>query len=253
MGQLLKWTNVAPEVRAILAAIIAAGTFVPVFLFAPADDLRVTAAALIAGCLTAVVCWQHFPAWDIMAAGLAFAVAGSYHAVDTQNWVFQACLVLPALVFWYLGARLGENRLVFPLGYDDNTGEMSWTRIQQEGRKGLVVSGLLFATTWWFLGFFVEAWTLLDFPFCCLATYLVCSRWHIKRPLWPALGLLIALPLAGLVMITAARVLQAAPPTLADPWLLGGLMISGSTIGLWVARWRLAWQLSAQRCSAPSE
>jgi len=95
------WSHLDPEWRALASLMGALVTFVPVFLWAPADDWRVVAVAGLVGALTACLCWQHFPGWDLFVAGCAFAVAGSQHPLIPADWTRQAWLLVPATAAWY--------------------------------------------------------------------------------------------------------------------------------------------------------
>lgn len=240
----MNWKHVPSDIRAVLAFALTLSLFVLIFRFAPADDLRGLAIAFVCGAITAIVTWEHFSGWDLFCAGSAMALAGSTHCSWPQDWFIQAALGLPAVVAWYLGARLTEDTIVYPYGYSDKSGHIDWERLCREKRKGLLTSGTALILGLLILTPLAEIAAFLAFPATTVATYYIAVRWHIRRPLWPCLGWLLAWPLAAGIATLAAKQMQALPPYLADPWLVNGLLTLGTIIGLWIARWKLHNQLS---------
>ena len=234
----MSWSRVDPSTRALAALAVALAAFVPVFLLAPADDGRVVVVAALAGALVAAVSWQHFPGWDLFAAGCAFTVAGRFHSVLPSGWFLQAMLLLPGVVCWYLGARLTELWLVFPLGYGDPFVWGRWRRLREELVRGGTVTAVLALAAWILLSGLLGAAEPLAFPLAAGLSLAAGLRWPVRRPLWPVLGLLAALPLAGPGNRLVATLLGVPPPTPVDPWLLGGMLILGGMVGLWLSRWR---------------
>lgn len=234
----MTWSRLPAEHRALAALAGGLVFFVPVFLVAPADDWRVVVVAALAGSLTACLCWQHFPGWDLFAAGCAFAVAGRLHALFPEDWTRQATLLLPAALSWYAGARLTETWLVFPLGYEDRSPFGGSRRLREDLGRGLFTMLAVGLAGGLALTFFLPAAEPLAFPMGLALSLAAEQRWPIRRPLWPVLGLLMALPAAGALAQVLARRLALPPPALADPWLLGGLLTSGALVGLWLSRWK---------------
>jgi hypothetical protein len=246
------WPRLAPEWRALASLLGALATFVPVFLWAPADDWRVVAVAVLVGALTACLCWQHFPGWDLFVAGCAFAVAGSVHPLLPSDWTRQATLLLPAAAAWYAGARLAETWLVFPLGYEDRSPFGGSDRLLRELGRGARVTLAVGLVGWLLLTLLLEAAGPLALPLSAGLTLWADRRWPVHRPLWAVLGLLVALPAAGASAAGLADLLQRRVPAAEDPWLVGGLSIVGSLFGLWFSRWRRA-ATRAQGPEAPPE
>jgi len=231
------WPHLAPEWRALASLVGALGTFVPVFLWAPADDWRVVAVAALVGALTSCLCWQHFPGWDLFVAGCAFAVAGSQHPLLASDWTRQAMLLLPATAAWYAGARLAETWLVFPLGYEERSSFGGPPRLLREMGRGArisLASGMAAAVLGVVL---LEAAVPLALPLAGALTMWTDRRWPARRPLWGILGMLVALPIAGTVSAGLADLLYLSSPAADDPWLIGGLTLIGSMFGLWLSRW----------------
>jgi hypothetical protein len=247
---MISWPRLADEHRALAALAAALLFFVPLFLLAPADDWRVVALAALAGGLTAVVCWQHFPGWDLFVAGCALSVAGAFHAAPPDEWTAQAILLLPAAASWYAGARLGESWVVFPLGHEERTALGGMARLLRELGRGCLVTASVGGVSWVTWSLFLEAAAPLAFPLALILTMLADGRWPVRRPLWAALGLLMALPAAGGVAGALARALSLPLPAAADPWLVGGLSILGSIWGLWLSRWRRG-ETHPDFCGAP--
>lgn len=235
---MIPWSRLADEHRALAALVAALAFFVPVFLLAPADDWRVVALAALTGALTAVVCWQHFPGWDLFVAGCAFAVAGAFHDLPPEAWSRQAILLLPAAASWYAGARLGEAWVVFPLGHEDRSSLGGLSRLVRELGRGCLVTLSVGGGALVIWSLFMEAAAPLCFPVALILTLGADARWPVRRPLWAALGLLVALPAAGVCATALAGLFALPPPAAADPWLVGGLSIAGSLWGLWLSRWR---------------
>jgi len=235
---MISWPRLADEHRALAALAAALLFFVPLFLLAPADDWRVVALAGLAGALTAVVCWQHFPGWDLFVAGCALSVAGAFHTVPPDEWTVQALLLLPAAASWYAGARLSEAWVVFPLGHEDRSSLGGMSRLLRELGRGCLVTVSVGGVAWVMWSFFLEAAAPLSFPLALVLTLLADAHWPVRRPLWAALGLLMALPIAGGTAGALARLWSLPFPAAADPWLVGGLSILGSLWGLWLSRWR---------------
>lgn len=235
----MQWSRLEPEARALVALGVAIPLFSVVFLLAPADSdvLRISFLSFLAGAVTAAVCWQHFPGWDLFVAGCAFLVVGRLHRLPVDSsWLGQAALLAPAAAFWYGGARLSELLLVFPLAFDHRVPLGSWSRLQEEGRLGTLVVGLHAGVTAVVLGLLLPAADLAAFPLSLALGLVVGSRLPVRRPLWPVLGNLAGLWLAGGLGAALDR-WAGASPVLPDPWLAGGLLTVGGLLGLWGSRW----------------
>lgn len=218
---------------------VAVPFFAVVFLVAPADDLgRIAFLSFLTGVLTAAVCWQHFPGWDLFVAGCAFVVAGRFHSMPLgSGWQGQAALLLPAVAAWYAGARLSELMLVFPLGYDHRPPLSNWSRLQDELARGSLVLALHAVGVAAVLGLLLPAAQIVAFPAGLGLSLAVGVRLPVRRMLWPVLGALVGLCLAGSVGTFLDRMAEVSPSTPPDPWLVGGLLTVGVMLGSWGSRW----------------
>lgn len=235
----MQWSRVEPEARAMAALGLAIPFFVVVFLLAPADNLlRILFLSFLAGGLAAAACWQHFPGWDLFVAGCAFLVGGWFHSLPVgATWGDQAVLLVPAAAAWYAGARMSELLLVFPLGYEYRAPLRNWGRLREELGPGSAVLGIHAAATALVLGALLPAAQLVAFPLGLAVSLAVGLRLPVRRTLWPVLGALLGLWLAGFLGDALDRLVGVTRVSLPDPWLVGGLLTVGVLLGLWGSRW----------------
>ncbi|MGM9998043.1 MAG: hypothetical protein ACI38Q_01380 [Candidatus Bruticola sp.] len=236
---MFKWSSAVIYLRLLAAYFVSFIVFGFIFALAPADDLRATAAALIAGTLGGFIVRQKAPGWELFTAGSAFAAVGIVHIVSPSQWLSQAWLPAPVMLCWYLGNKLGAE---LPTAYKEEPSSESaklftLARLRREERRGCLVVLWSSCTSFVLLAPLAPGADWLAFPAAFTLTFAVARKWHIRRQFWPSLGFLIALPLSGLVNIFMNSYFRLNPLQLPDPWLSSGLMIIGACFGLWLASW----------------
>lgn len=235
---MLTWRSMPLTIRSFLAYFTTIFIFGFVFSSAPADDWRAPVVAIITGAIGGVILQKQIPGWELLTVGSAFTAVGAMHVVVPSQWLGQSCLLLPTMLCWYLGDKLGDDLLATLK--DPNTEPtrlFSVARLRREERRGF------FVVLWTACGSFVIWAPLapgvhwLALPVAFALSFAVAMKWHIRRQFWPTLGFLIALPFSGWTNICLNNFFKLPPLQLPDPWLSGGLMTIGSSLGLWLAAW----------------
>ncbi|MEW6280105.1 MAG: hypothetical protein AB1758_15855 [Candidatus Eremiobacterota bacterium] len=211
---------------------------------------RAVVMGLVAGVLSSLLSGTVTPGWPLFAAGCAFIVGSSRQAVLLGTaWLNSAGWMLVALVTW-LGASQVVSILMRTAGPALDEEEDSLANLPGLG-------GVALGTALWLLALFPSA-PALAIPATFLLTVVVGRRFDFSRPHWPVAGALLGLLLAYLLAVQVAPAagllrhhaypvrhapvypfdLAYLPP--ANPWLLGGMLLVGSTLGYWYSRWRKA-------------
>lgn len=208
------------------------------FAWAPADDLRACAVAFVVGAFMGVILQHKSPGWNLFCMGSAFTAVGLFHATTSSMWIGQAMLLIPTMLSCYFGERLGEDMLDTP-GEAVHGGQpfFSLARLRREERRGLLVMAGASLGSFAILTPLASGAHYLAFPVGFTLTLAMGIKWRIRRQFWPMVGLIAGLVLSGGLNIYLAQRLNCFPPQLPDPWLSGGLLSVGASIGLWLSIW----------------
>ena len=230
------WLEIPLEGRALLAYALSISFFVFLFTWAPADDWRVLALALMAGLLNTALLYDHIWGWELFSASSALALAGAIHSTSPVHWLGQALWVGPALLSWYLGGRLGRDLSQWSEDPEGAASSYTLSALRREERRGWIVVGATGLGLLILLTPLAEGSLWLAFPLGLLLTLGAAWRWRLRRPFWPSLGLTLALPLIGWINLALRASWGSLPPSQPDPWLVGGRLGLGASLALWLAQ-----------------